>query len=420
MIPPIKPPASILVIGAGIGQIPLLERAKARGLRTIVVSKPGDYPGFALADETCSLDIFDREAITKYARDRSIDAVITEQNDLTAPTAAFVAERLGLPGNTFDQVTAYCNKSRFRSNCDVLGIPAPRHVSIDSADCPPLSFVHVPFPWMVKPEDSQSSMGVSRINVPADFSTAVSHALAHSPSRRAILEEFFQGREVVCEGFVRRGVYFHLAFGDRKYFTLPGLFIPSQTLFPSTLPETFKERILACERKMVAHVGLKFAIIHSEYLVNERTGEFRAVESAPRGGGVYIASHLIPHVTGIDVTDLVLDLALGQDVDVAALFAHKTSRAAGYVCFHLPEGRIVSVEGREALAELPGIIATFLDGIHPGARVGPMLYKGNRKGPILVGAPDRVSLEHRIQAVQNTLSATVETADGRLEGIHWS
>jgi biotin carboxylase len=411
---------NLLVIGAGIGQVPLLERAKTRGLHTIVVSKPGNYPGFALADESCFLDIFDHEAIADFARARGIDAVVSEQNDLTAPTVAFVAERLGLPGNTVDQVNAYCNKSRFRANCDALGIPVPRHVSIASPDCPPPSFADIPFPWMVKPEDSQSSMGVSRIDAPAAFSAAAAHALSHSRYRRAIVEEFFPGREVVCEGFVRRGRYFHLAFGDRKYFALPNLFIPSKTLFPSDLPKTFQKRILDCERKMAAHVGLEFAIIHSEYLIDGHTGEFRAVESAPRGGGVYIASHLIPHVTGIDVTNLVLDLSLGENVDVPALFARKASRAAGYVCFHLPEGRIASVAGREALADNPAVLATYLDDIHLGALVGPMLHKGMRKGPILVGAPDRPTLETRIAEVQSTLSVQVETADGRFEGIHWS
>ena len=413
-------PQTLLVIGAGIGQVPLLERAKARGLHTIVVSKPGDYPGFALADEKCFLDIFDLDAIVDFARRHGIHAVASEQNDLTAPTVAYVAERLGLPGNTVGQVTAYCNKSRFRANCEALGIPVPRHVSITNADMPPPSFGGVSFPWMVKPEDSQSSMGVSRIDSADGFSAAATHALAHSRSRRAILEEFFSGREVVCEGFVHRGKYFHLAFGDRKYFALPDLFIPSQTLFPSTLLEAFKARILDCERKMATHVGLEFAIIHSEYLVNERTGEIRAVESAPRGGGVYIASHLIPHVTGIDVTSLILSLALDEDVDLPALFARKLSRAAGYVCFYLPEGRIMSVEGRDALVGNPAVLATYLDGILPRAIAGPMLHKGMRKGPILVGAPDRPSLESRIAEVQATLSATVETADGRTEGIHWS
>ena len=413
-------PKTLLVIGAGIGQVPLLERAKTRGIRTIVVSKPGDYPGFALADESCLLDIYDWDAIVDFARQRGVDAVASDQNDLMAPTVAHVAETLGLPGNTVSQVMAYCNKNLFRANCEALGIPQPRHVSIDTADPPPPSFAKVPFPWMIKPEDSQSSIGISRIDSIDGFSAAAAHALAHSHSRHAILEEFFSGREVACEGFVRHGKYYHLACGDRRYFNLPGLFIPSQTLYPSTLPETFQTRILDCEQKMAAHVGLEFAIIHSEYLVNEDTGEIRVVESAPRGGGVYISSHLIPHATGIDVTNLVLSLALGEDVDVPALFDRKLHRAAGYVCFYLPEGHIVSVEGREALARNPSILDAYVDDIRLGAIAGPMLHKGMRKGPILVGAPDRLSLEARIEEIQNTFSAQSETPAGHVEGIHWS
>ena len=41
----------IMILGAGIYQVPLIETAKKMGLYTIVVSIPGNYPGFALADK---------------------------------------------------------------------------------------------------------------------------------------------------------------------------------------------------------------------------------------------------------------------------------------------------------------------------------------------------------------------------------
>ena len=41
----------IMILGAGIYQVPLIETAKRMGLYTIVVSIPGNYPGFALADK---------------------------------------------------------------------------------------------------------------------------------------------------------------------------------------------------------------------------------------------------------------------------------------------------------------------------------------------------------------------------------
>ena len=41
----------ILILGAGIYQVPLIKTAKRMGLYTIVASIPGNYPGFELADK---------------------------------------------------------------------------------------------------------------------------------------------------------------------------------------------------------------------------------------------------------------------------------------------------------------------------------------------------------------------------------
>ena len=38
----------IMILGAGIYQVPLIKTAKKLGLYTIVVSIPGNYPGFEL------------------------------------------------------------------------------------------------------------------------------------------------------------------------------------------------------------------------------------------------------------------------------------------------------------------------------------------------------------------------------------
>ena len=45
-----------MILGAGIYQVPLIRTARRMGLYTIVVSIPGDYPGFALADKIYELN----------------------------------------------------------------------------------------------------------------------------------------------------------------------------------------------------------------------------------------------------------------------------------------------------------------------------------------------------------------------------
>ena len=97
------------------------------------------------------------------------------------------------------------------------------------------SLFDCPLPWIVKPADSQSSIGVQRIDTMDELKPALEFALSKSPTHSAIVEEYFFGHEIVCEGFVNNGKYYLLAFADRKYFDLPDLLIPSQTVFPSTV-----------------------------------------------------------------------------------------------------------------------------------------------------------------------------------------
>ena len=409
----------LLIIGASIGQVPLLLKAKQRGIHVTVVSIPGNYVCFKLADDIIYADIFDRDLVVSEAKKRGITAVISDQNDLMAPTVAYVAEKLGIPGNCFDTVMAYCNKNHFRDACDKAGVPCPKHIAVSSPNVDLSAFGGV-FPLMVKPADSQSSIGVKKVNNSGELHAALLIALEKSPTHSAIVEEFFEGREVVCEGFIDNGKYYSLQFADRRYFDLKGVIIPSQTVFPSDLSKEIRERIVGYEQALSCTTKPAFAITHSEYLVNEKTGEVRIVESALRGGGVYISSDLIPMATGIDINDVLLDKALGIDIDVDAVFAKRKDKSAAYVCFYLPKGTIQSIEGLEELKTLPFVRKAYLDDLVIGQQTMLPTYKGSRKGPILVQGENRDDLEQNIIKVQSTLKVTVKRSDGSLENICWS
>ena len=46
----------IMILGAGRGQVDLIQTAKRMGYETVVASIKGDYPGFKIADEVCYAD----------------------------------------------------------------------------------------------------------------------------------------------------------------------------------------------------------------------------------------------------------------------------------------------------------------------------------------------------------------------------
>lgn len=154
----------VLIIGAGIGQLFLARKIKARGHFLLTVTLPGNQPVIEIADKVYYVDVFDKEGVLQVAKDENIDAVISDQNDLMMPTVAYVAEKMGLPGLRITQVDAFCNKNHYRDNCDKLGIPVPRHIEVKTVEIPN-EFDSIAFPWIVKPADSQSSVGVAKVNV---------------------------------------------------------------------------------------------------------------------------------------------------------------------------------------------------------------------------------------------------------------
>jgi carbamoyl-phosphate synthase large subunit len=400
-----------MVLGAGMCQVPIIRRAQDMGFEVIAVSIGGDYPGLSLADRSYEVDVRDKERILEIAREQGICGILTDQTDIPVPTVAYVAECLGLPGVSYDCACKFTNKYLMRACAEKAGVPVPGFAKASSPVEARSIAAGLKMPIVVKPVDSQGSRGVTIVNDLSVLDGVVDAALSFSPSSTVILEEFCEGREVVVQGFVSDYRLTNLVIGDRFYFDIPGLFIPKQTLFPSLLPENLKKKVFDINARLIGALAPRFGITHSEYLVDERTGEVRLVETAIRGGGVFISSDLIPLACGIDVNDLIIGLAAGREgvsLDASGI----VHRASGYVCFTLPEGVIRKIEGADALRSLKGVHRAHLDDLFVGRRTGKLSDKTMRLGPILITGSGREELDATIAMLRRTLAIEVETEAG--------
>ena len=392
----------IMIIGAGAGQVPIIRASKDRGLITLVVSPEGPYPGIKEADKWIPIDIYDKEAVLAAAEKECIDYVISDQSDFAVPTVAYVAENMGLIGNSIKTAEIFSNKSVQRKFCVENNLSVPISFTLNSER--DITDVPFGFPWVIKPADSQGSRGVRKVSNVKEASEAFLEALHYSKQRTVVVEEFFDGREVVCEGFVVEGMYHNIAFADREYFSVPNLFIPSKTIFPSNIGASIKNKLIEHDTKFAAMAGTKFGIMHSEYLVSN-TGEFRLVETALRGGGVYISSLLIPESTGIDLTGLLLDYIInGPTVATERMTVSRYSfeRSSAYVCFYLKSGVITEVKGLNEIHADENIILAEVDKVTPGFFYPGLKHKGDRLGPFVVIGKTRDELLTNIRCLQDS------------------
>jgi len=406
-----------MILGAGLDQTSIIKKARKMGFYTIVVSKSGNYPGFAIADKSYEIDVVQRESVLEVAVLEKICGVVTDQLDAAVPTVAYVAEKIGLPGIGYDCAVKFANKYTMRRICAGIGIPVPKHFQATTLDEAVHCAKELDFPLMIKPVDGSGSQGVSKVNRYGELEYKFENALGHSRCKKVIMEEFFLGVEFAVVGFVIDYEYTNLGIGERFYFDIPDTFIPKQTLFPSLLRQDLKDKIVQTDNRIFTQLRPKFGNTYSEYLVNFETEDVRLVETAIRGCGNFTSSDLVPLACGIDVNELLILVASGNG-DVKIDHPKHINRASGSLFLHLPEGTICEIKGLNEVSRLPGVYQVHLGELEVGKQIGRMKNKRDRIGPVLITGQDRTELQNVINQIQQTLVLKVETQNG-MKGIIW-
>src|SRR5574344_2125197 len=100
----------ILLLGGSAQQIIAIETARRLGYFTVLCDFLPDNPGQYVADKFYLVSTTDKDAVLKVATEEKVDGVLAYASDPAAPTAAYVAEKLGLPGSPYESVEILCNK----------------------------------------------------------------------------------------------------------------------------------------------------------------------------------------------------------------------------------------------------------------------------------------------------------------------
>ena len=393
---------TVLVIGAGKGQVPLINLIHQYGYKVSVVSPKGDYPGLDLADDVLFADVREIEPIVEYAQKINACAVLTDQLDVGVLTVAEVAERLGLKGIGVDVAIKFTNKYVMREEAKRFGINVPYAVKASCLEDAARNCRLLKFPIMLKPVDSDASRGVYKIYNFKELEEKFYDSQYYSKTKEVILEEFITGKEYVVEAFTRDFETTNLVVGHRDYFALKDNFIPKATVFldAQSANSDLENRLKEINKKIVKAFGLPFGITHAEYLYNEDEDKIYLVEIAARGGGVFISSDLVPLATGIDINDLLVQEVLGQ-ANTPKISLNQG--ASAYFCFLLPKGIVESVDGAGEIEKIKGVHKAILDDIKSGLFIKEIINKSSRKGPILVSGKTKQDCYNVFNQVKSIL-----------------
>ena len=121
-----KDKKKILLLGGSEQQIIAIKTAKRLGLYTVLCDFLNDNPGQYYADKFYLVSTTDKNAVLEVALAEQVDGVVAYASDPAAPTAAYVAEKLGLPGNPYESVKLCTEKDLFRAFLKEHGFNCPQ------------------------------------------------------------------------------------------------------------------------------------------------------------------------------------------------------------------------------------------------------------------------------------------------------
>lgn len=303
----------ILFLGGAPTQIPPIEYALEQGHYVITCDYLPENPGHKLAHEYYDVSTTDKEAVLELAQKLAIDAIVAYASDPSAPTAAYVAENMNLPGNPYESVKILARKDLFRDFLRNNDFNVPESKSFNEYSDVPEWVEEIGLPVFVKPVDSSGSKGVTEVDSIDDLAEAFSYAMSFSRAKLVVVESKIirAGYQVAGDGFVVDGRLVFRCWADEHFDKLCNGLVPIGQTFPTTHSKGLQNIAHSETQRLLDLLNIKSGALNFDFIFSD-DGKFYFLELGPRNGGCLIPE-VIRYATGIDLIKYTVDTALGLD-----------------------------------------------------------------------------------------------------------
>lgn len=309
----------LLLLGGSRYLLPVIEAAHKLGCYVITCDYLPDNFAHKYADEYCNVSIIDKEAVLEAAKRLKIDGVMSFACDPGVVTAAYVAEKMGLPScGSYESVCILQNKGRFRKFLTDHGFAVPTAKGYTSIEDALSDTDRFHWPVIVKPTDSAGSKGVKRVDTPEELKSGIEYALSFSHCSEFIVEDFIEkkGFSSDTDSFSVDGELKFVSFSSQRFDeAADNPYTPAAYSWPSSMSEEHQQELREELQRLLKLLGMKTSIYNIETREGQ-DGKAYIMEVSPRGGGNRLAE-VLRYATGVDLITNAVKAALGEPVDVA-------------------------------------------------------------------------------------------------------
>lgn len=352
-------PQTLLIVGAGAEQVPIIETAMGRGLRVIAVDGNPHAPGFDLATLSKVVSTRDEQGVLAVAKENNVDGITYMITETPLAAIRHAACALNLPAPTANSVEASVSKARMREIFEACGVRNPKFDRTTRPERASDIAQDIGYPLVIKPADSSGQAGLTRVDDPAQLSAAFACAVEASPTAEVILEECLDGPELNAVGIVLGGEVRALTISDREKHPTKAFGVVMRHVFPAHLDAPRHQAVVDLCFQVVQALGIENGVIFPQ-IINTATGPVMVEIGERVPGG--IMKELFEFATGFDLLNLQIDIALG---DIAPLETYRTVAQYDAVVVKfltcdpgpLKPGRVADVTGWDDMMKRDGVLA---------------------------------------------------------------
>ena len=403
---------TILILGAGIYQVPLILEAKARGFRTVIASIPGNYPGFAVADKVYYANTTHKEAILKIAREEKVCAVTTTGTDVAVSSIGYVCDRLGLNGISEAAARLLTDKALMKEAFKKGGVNTADFRRVTSLSEAEIAALELGLPVMLKIVDKSGSRGITKISHISQLNEAYDYARAATGVEHMVVEKFVEGREVGIDAFVQGGKLLLMLPHDKYVYQSGHTGIPIGHYCPMEMSDRLYNNMLHETEKIIRATGMDNCAINIDaFILPDESVSI--IEAAGRCGATGIPE-VISGYTGRNYYSCIIDNALGLSVE--PFDCTKGRPTASMLLYSAHSGIVKEIRysfgGREFVNECADIEGTGRVELSffPGDDIDAFNNGTDRIGQAVFYARSGEELQEAVASFRESLCVTVEQA----------
>ncbi len=381
----------LLLLGGAHYLRPVIREAHALGLYVITCDYLPDNTAHKLSDQYLNISILDKDKVLDAAKELQIDGVMSFACDPGVVTAAYVAEKLGLPyPASYKSTCILQDKGRFRAFLRDNGFTVPWAHSYTDKQAALHDAKSFTWPCIVKPVDCAGSKGVRRVDSSFELEAAIDYALDFSHSAAFIIEQFItqRGYSSDTDCFVKDGVLCYCSFDEQRFDReAENPYTPAAYSWPSSMPPEIQAELKSELQRLMTLLGITTGVFNIE--TRQGTdGRAYIMECTPRGGGNRL-SEVLEMATGTKLVQNAVRAAVGLPVDDMSDPVYKGHWAE--IILHSRQAGIY--QSVQIAPEVMPFVVQKDYWVSPGEEIERFSGANKAIGTLVLNFPDRETLE---------------------------